>query len=383
MTLLLILSFGGSLQRWRDGGILSREIELYVEYLRRGMFERVIVFSYGSSDRDVLRQAGLPADLTDRFEIIGPSQPLHTPLAKLAHSLNPALLRDAAKRASICKTNQISGSWTALLLRLLGVPMFVRCGYILSRRHFLNGKHLAGLVSAGLEGVVFNAARLVSVTTKDAAERVALFRVMRRNQVFVAPTYVNTELFDSRAGDKPADETLVYVGRLEPQKNLANLIEACAMTGSALEIIGTGSLRAELEGLARRLAANVSFTTALQNDEIAALYWKRRYFVLPSLQEGLPKALIEAMSSEMICIGTAIPGTMDLLREGETGYLARGTDPAAIAAAIERARQDPRQVAVARAAREYVLSQHSLPGYATREFDEIRRAFADLRETAA
>ncbi len=383
MTLLLILSFGGSLQRWRDGGILSREIELYVEYLRRGLFERVIVFSYGSLDRDVLRQAGLPADLVDRFEIIGPPRPLRSALAKLAHSLNPVLLRDAAGRASICKTNQISGSWTALLLRLLGVPMFVRCGYILSRRHFLNGKHLAGLGSAGLEGVVFNAARLISVTTKDAAERVARVRVMRRGQVFVAPTYVNTELFDSRAGDKPAGETLVYVGRLEPQKNLANLIEACAMTGSALEIIGAGSLRAELEGHVRRLAANVSFTTALQNVEIAALYRKRRYFVLPSLQEGLPKALIEAMSSEMICIGTAIPGTMDLLREGETGYLAQGTDPAAIAAAILRARQDPRQLDVARRARAHVLSQHSLPGYATREFDEIRRALTAPRETTA
>ncbi len=383
MTLLLILSFGGSLQRWRDGGILSREIELYVEYLRRGLFERVVVFTYGSADSDMLRQAGLPADIVDRFEIVGPARPLRSAWARLAHSLDATALRKAARGASICKTNQISGSWTALLLRLFGVPLFVRCGYILSRRHFLNGKYLPGLVSAALEGIVFNAARLISVTTKDAAERVARFQVLRKGRLFIAPTYVNTELFDARAADKPETGSLVYVGRLEPQKNLASLIEACAMTGSALEIIGTGSLRTELEALARRLAADVSFVPALQNVEIAALYRARRYFVLPSLQEGLPKALIEAMSSEMICIGTAIPGTMDLLREGESGYLAQGTDPAAIAAAILRARQDPRRLDVARAARAHVLAHHSLPGYATREFDEIRRALGSRREATA
>lgn len=382
MTLLLILSFGGSLRRWRDAGILSREIELYVEYLRRGLFERVVIYSYGSADEEVLGDAGLPLDLVEKFEIIGPARPLRNLPARLAHSLDPRALRRAVKGAAMCKTNQISGSWTAMLVRVLGVPLFVRCGYILSRRHFLNGKYLAGAVSAMLEGLVFNAARLISVTTQDAAARVEKFQVLRPGRLFVAPTYVNTELFRAQAAAKPANDVLVYVGRLEPQKNLGSLIEACAITGSALQIIGSGSLRADLEAKARNLGVATEFVSSLQNTEIAALYGTRRYFVLPSLQEGLPKALIEAMSSEMICIGTAIPGTADLLREGETGYLAEGTDPQAIAVAIKRAQQDPRNLEVAAAARRHVLEHHSLPGYATREFEEITRALSPVGEAA-
>lgn len=370
MTLVLMLSFGGSLRRWRDAGILSRELELYLEYLRRGLFERVVIYSYGSTDEAVLAELDLPVEIFGRIEIVGPEQQLRGLGGRLAHSFDIAHLKRAAAGAMVCKTNQISGSWSAIVVRLLGVPLFVRCGYILSRRHWLNRKYGAAVVSTLLEGVLFNAANLVSVTTADAAAHVRK-AVFRKPRIFVAPTYVDTEVFCANAADKPDDDTLVYVGRLEPQKNLASLIEACAKTGASLQIIGDGSLRETLKALAAKLGAKVEFTPSLQNTQIAALYRSRRYFVLPSLHEGLPKALIEAMAAEMICIGTAIPGTMDLLRDGETGFLARDTGADAIAAAITRARTDPRRNVIARQARRLVLANHSLPGYADREFGEI------------
>jgi glycosyltransferase involved in cell wall biosynthesis len=89
--------------------------------------------------------------------------------------------------------------------------------------------------------------------------------------------------------------------------------------------------------------------------------------------EGLPKSLIEAMSSEMVCIGTNVPGIADLLTDGVTGYLCDGTDAASIAGTIERARAEPSNITVARAARAFALEHHSIRTYLDREHGAIER----------
>ena len=125
--------------------------------------------------------------------------------------------------------------------------------------------------------------------------------------------------------------------------------------------------------LAAASGVDVRIVQLLPNSEIAELFKSYRYYVLPSLHEGLPKSLIEAMSSEMICIGTNVPGISDLLSDEATGYLSDGLDEAAIAAAIDRARSDPAKVEVAKAARAYVAAHHSIRTYVERERQAIER----------
>src|SRR6185312_5317371 len=91
MRMILVLSFGGSLRRWREHGILSREIEIYLRYLGEGLIERLYVFSYAHDDDVGLIDA--PPSLLRRIQLIRPSRPLRTRLSRLLYSIDPRCLQ--------------------------------------------------------------------------------------------------------------------------------------------------------------------------------------------------------------------------------------------------------------------------------------------------
>lgn len=371
MRMILVLSFDGSLRGWHERGLLTREVEICLQYLARGIVDRLYVFSYAHDDSVDLIEA--PESLLRRIVLVRPPRPLRTRLSRLFYSLNPNRMRRIrAEGVGVARTNQISGSWVALILRLFGVRVFARCGYLLSRRHYKNGNYGAFLVSILLEWVLFSVADVVSVTTDTAASTIRR-RVGGGGKVFVSPAYVDAEIFRADAASKTIDSAIIFVGRLEPQKNVLNLVKACRICGMALHIVGTGSLETFVRELADALGVDVRIRPVLPNNEIAELFKSYKYYALPSLHEGLPKSLIEAMSAEMVCIGTNVPGIADLLTDGVTGYLSDGLDEAAIAAAIDRARSDPANVGVAKAARAFVVAHHSIPTYVDRERQAIER----------
>ena len=130
------------------------------------------------------------------------------------------------------------------------------------------------------------------------------------------------------------------VGRLEPQKGMAYLIEAFAQLPDSahpkqLWIVGAGleerSLRrqAETAGVADR----VHFLGA--RDDVPALMTRFDLFVLPSLWEGLPNVVLEAMAARRAVVATAVDGTPEAVADGETGLLVPPKNPQALATAME------------------------------------------------
>jgi glycosyltransferase involved in cell wall biosynthesis len=84
-------------------------------------------------------------------------------------------------------------------------------------------------------------------------------------------------------------------------------------------------------------------------------------FVLPSLYEGLPLAVLEAMAARVPVVATAIGGTDEVVRDGETGTLVPAADPAALAAAIRTTLADRvRAARMASAARALVEREYSV-----------------------
>ena len=140
-----------------------------------------------------------------------------------------------------------------------------------------------------------------------------------------------------------------------------------------MHIVGTGSLETQVIELGTAIGVDVRITRVMPNSEIAELFRSYKFYALTSNHEGLPKSLIEAMSSEMVCIGTKVQGITDLLTDGVTGYLSDGLDEAAISATIDRARADPSNVAIAKAARAFVIGRHSIQTYLDREWAAIDR----------
>ncbi len=135
--------------------------------------------------------------------------------------------------------------------------------------------------------------------------------------------------------------TILYAGRLSPEKGVDVLLRAFARSCVAHEevrllLVGDGPNRGDYELLAGELgiADRVHFL-GFRND-IQAFYRLADLFVLPSRSEGLPMALLEAMALGTPVVATRVGGVPDLVTDGVTGLLVAPDDPIALGAAIRR-----------------------------------------------
>jgi glycosyltransferase involved in cell wall biosynthesis len=148
---------------------------------------------------------------------------------------------------------------------------------------------------------------------------------------------------------------VVTVARLVPQKGLPILLEAARRVREShpqvhFTVLGEGPDRAALEARARQMgvADGVSFLGTVADVAVKLLDYD--LFVLPSLWEGMPISLLEAMVAGRPVIATEVSGSAELILEGETGRLVPPGDANALAGAILELVADP-QEAVAMAAR--------------------------------
>jgi SAM-dependent methyltransferase len=154
------------------------------------------------------------------------------------------------------------------------------------------------------------------------------------------PNGVDTERFAPAVPTRPRTwRQVLYVGRLEPEKNLARLIDALGSIPAPpvrLVVVGDGSLRGDLEARAHRAGVTVEWIGVLPHGDLPRHFTEADCFVLPSLTEGHPKALIEAMACGLPCAASARGGIPSILEDGVTGLLFDPEDPADIARAINR-----------------------------------------------
>jgi glycosyltransferase involved in cell wall biosynthesis len=158
-----------------------------------------------------------------------------------------------------------------------------------------------------------------------------------------------SDLIESREIGFSPPARLLFVGRLAVEKGLSYLLEAlsqCVQRGFDLRLtlVGEGSERESLEKLARArgLGGRVDFKGFVPLGE--ALWQEYRQadiFILPSLSEGMPKVLIEAMASGLVVIASDVGGIPTLVQDGVNGLLVEPRSPEAIAAALQRLLQEP------------------------------------------
>ena len=149
--------------------------------------------------------------------------------------------------------------------------------------------------------------------------------------IFLQWIYVNRKIFPGRR-DKygiPGDaKVLVTAGILNRGKNIETLINCLTKLGIKdlyLLIVGDGSTKADyhyrdyLRGLAKRMKVDkqVIFTGWLEKENLWKIYAASDLFVLPSLSEGMPNAMLEALGVGLPCMGSNIAGIKDILQYEE------------------------------------------------------------------
>jgi glycosyltransferase involved in cell wall biosynthesis len=132
-------------------------------------------------------------------------------------------------------------------------------------------------------------------------------------------------------GDRPL---VVGIGRLVPQKAWWTLIAAAReLPGVDVVVAGDGPLRADLEGASQALGGAVRFLGAVEDP--AALLGLARCLVSTSTWEGLPLAVLEALSLGVPTVATAVDGVCDVV-PADAAVLVPPNDPPAVAAAVRR-----------------------------------------------
>ncbi len=373
MQLALFFTRGVSLKLWFDSGLFDREKQLYEEHLRRGSLKKVYWLTYGTDDAAMASKLRAAGRLHPDIVVLPMARFFSGKWGCLLYSfLMPLFCRRWLKLVDIFKTNQMDGSWAAVLAKwLYHKPLVVRTGFTWSllRKTHNAPKHNVRMIGIA-ERLAFKNASVVTVTTLTQAHYIFENYCLSEETVRVIPNYVDTQLFTpGEQGEKYSDR-LIFVGRLDGEKNLFNLIEAVAQTGLTLDIYGKGGIRNKLEVHAKKINVKVNFMGVVPNNEMPVVLNRYRYYVLPSFHEGMPKTLLEAMACGLVCIGTDVEGINNIIEDGVSGYLAKGTQADALVEVIRRAIQLPHDSVTAEGIRR-VRDNFSLETVAKREKEII------------
>ena len=149
-------------------------------------------------------------------------------------------------------------------------------------------------------------------------------------------------------GLAPGAPLVLFAGRLAEQKGVDTLLAALDLLQHVRPdvrslIVGEGPLRARLEETARayRLLEGRRVSFLGHRDDVPRLLAAADVLVLPSLYEGLPNVVLEAMRARKPVVATAAPGTTEVVEDGRTGLLVPLRNPPALTRAIRRVIEDP------------------------------------------
>ena len=360
-TFGLFLTEKHSLQVWDRLGMLSREIA--PSNILAGYFKKIYIFSYGEEqDRQYQSQLASNVEIVPKAHRFSMKNYLWT--LPLHH-------RQKIKQCHFIKTNQFRCR-AAIVAKLLHprLKFILRTGYLASQ--FAERQNQSVSLKLWLwEKFAYHLCdRALVASAEDKNYLVDTYRLPPA-KIEIVPNYIDTDLFHPQPQNQYQDR-VVYTGKLHSQKNLPLLIEALSETGLGLDIIGepTASqqpLKEELLHLGKEKGVIVNFLGKINNDQLPKILNHYEIFVLPSLYEGTPKALLEAMSCGLACIATDIVGSRALIKHKISGLLSEISAPALRTNILKLKNNPDLRKALGQQARVFVLENFSLASQIKKE----------------
>jgi len=219
----------------------------------------------------------------------------------------------------------IPNTWGRLLGTLTKVPVIVS-----SLRNRIAPQYDKWLWHLSTK-IICNAESLRSMMIEDYS--------VDPDRIVTIPNGVDTDYFCPGPAAVSREPLVVFVGRLVDQKDPLTLLHAFRLVGDRLPearlvMMGDGPLRPSLEDFVRTndLAGRALLLPG--TPDILPYLRRARVFALPSLYEGSPNAMIEAMAAGVPIAATRVDGVPEIVTDGETGFLVQPRDPRALADAL-------------------------------------------------
>src|SRR5262245_34340707 len=327
----ILPALGSGLTDLRRGGQHERLLAYDLRHYAAA-YGTVYYFSYFD---ETLAEFTRDSLLRERVVVL----PKRGPWSARTHALlMPFIYRGQFRRCEVLRVMQFPGVLPALgARRLFGAPFVVTYGYRYGEVARIAGSRVKPRLYSLLERTAIPRAAGVIVTSRELEAYVKGVHPTAR--AIYAPNGVDMTTFAPRpSGAVGARRSVLYVGRLSAEKNLERLVDALGRLKPPvrLTVIGAGEQRAALERQAVAAGVSVEFRGVVPHGELPAHFNAADVFVLPSLTEGHPKVLIEAMACGLPCAVSARGGNLTLVENGVTGLLFDPEDTGAMGRVLER-----------------------------------------------
>lgn len=359
MRMGLILSIGESFSDLKKHGqdVLVRDHNLKAY---SAVFEKVYVFSYANEKFPLFENCHL---ITNRFN-------LHRFFYSI---LMPIIRYKEFKDCDVLRGFQITGGIPCAVAKILfKKPFVVNYGYDYPAIAEIEGHPITAIFYRIISRIILPMADSVIVTNKTFVKYV---KQVGAKNINVIPNSVNTRQFSPKPlKTKRAVTEILFVGRLESQKNILNMLQALKNIKHKyrLQIIGIGSQKKELQSYALQNSINAIFIDFIPHDELPRIMRNSDIFILPSIKEGNPKVLIEAMATGLACVATNVEGIREVIKNEKTGILIE-TEPKSIEAGIEKLFTNPKLAQkIGENARSYALSHFNASNLLKKEIKLLK-----------
>jgi len=317
MNIILIFSYGISLKKWDEAGIIDRELHLYKELERKYNIYFTFV-TFGDEQDEKYSNKITNLKIVPIYKYIKFSNLRIINFIKTLYF--PFKTYKIFNNADLIKTNQLNGSWVGIVLKsLLNTPLIVRTGFnlyefsIMEKKPFFIRFFFYLLTQFSL---IFSN---VYIVTSNADKKFLREKFFNSKNIEIIPNWVkNITKGDNK---KRYENKILSVGRLEEQKNYKDLIIAISNSEIELDIVGEGSLKKELMEVANLHKSKVNFLGTLSHSELLKLYTKYKIFVLSSKFEGNPKVVLEAMSYGALVVAAKNKNIQEIITNEVNGIM--------------------------------------------------------------
>jgi glycosyltransferase involved in cell wall biosynthesis len=275
------------------------------------VFRLVPLLPFAALRFSMVLAAGIAVGLTSRFDVFLCESPYEGGVGVLLRGA----LRLLGRRAVV--VTELHGDWEASPFLYRRVPL----------------RPLVELLLKAWSRFALRRSDFLRAVSRDLAAKAE--RGGSAPVAAVFPTFTDFDLFlEARKSDKSFPPAVLYVGGLYPIKGidvLAKAFSALVKTGvnARLVVCGEGPYRDGLDSL--DLKPVVSLRGSVLQREVREEMRRARLLVLPSLSEGLPRVVMEAMACSLPVVASSVGGIPELVEDGLTGYLVPPGDSESLA----------------------------------------------------
>ena len=316
MRVILFFSYGVSLKDWKSSGLFEREVKFY-KYIQSKKNINVTFVTYGDKSDYKYQEEISNIEIIPIYELYKKHK---NKIQRIIYSLviGFKLRNKLSYRNSNVKTNQLWGSWVAILYSLFTTNnLIIRTGYDLLtfKEHEKNSKikiFLYWLVTQ--ISLIFGNHYIV--TSETDGESLKSRHLFQTNKIKVIPNWI-----DLKVDEQLKSNSFISVGRFEKQKNFDKLIESFSNSGEEITLIGDGSLKKDLYKLSKKLNSKINFEGILSNEEVIKKLSKHKFYIHTALYEGNPKTILEAMSVGCVVIVPSNPNILEIVQDNFNGIV--------------------------------------------------------------